>query len=121
MRVLVCGGRNFDDLPFLDRKLDELHAQYGFTTVIHGGASGADQMAHFWAGFNGLSTDVYLADWKRHGKSAGPRRNQQMIDHGKPQLVIAFAGGRGTDDMKKRALAAGVGVLTLTKECTTVG
>jgi hypothetical protein len=58
----------------------------------------------------GLSIEVYPADWKKHGRSAGPIRNQHMLDVGKPNLVIAFPGGRGTADMMKRAEKAGIEV-----------
>jgi YspA, cpYpsA-related SLOG family len=115
MRVLVCGGRSFDDLPLLDRTLDELHAGRPITTVIHGGAAGADTMAHFWAGAAGVPIDVYLARWKEHGKAAGPIRNQRMLDEGKPDLVVAFPGGRGTADMIRRAERAGVPVRAVAK------
>jgi hypothetical protein len=49
-------------------------------------------------------------DWKRHGPAAGPMRNQRMLDWG-PDLVVAFAGGKGTADMVRRARAAGVDVI----------
>jgi UDP-N-acetylmuramoylalanine-D-glutamate ligase len=54
--------------------------------------------------------EVYPADWKLHGKSAGHIRNQQMLDESKPDIVIAFPGGRGTANMIKRAKKAGVEV-----------
>jgi hypothetical protein len=110
MRVLVCGGRSFDDLPLLDRTLDELHAERPITAVIHGAAAGADTMAHFWAGAAAVPIDVYVAQWKKHGRAAGPIRNQRMLDEGKPDLVVAFPGGGGTADMIRRAERAGVPV-----------
>jgi hypothetical protein len=48
------------------------------------------------------------------GKAAGPIRNQRMIDEGKPDLVIAFPGGRGTADMVSRAKKAGIPVQEIT-------
>jgi hypothetical protein len=54
--------------------------------------------------------DVYVAQWKKHGRAAGPIRNQRMLDKGKPDLVVAFPGGRGTADMIRRAERAGVPV-----------
>jgi hypothetical protein len=116
MRVLICGGRAFDDLPFFDSTMDKLHERHRFSVVVHGGASGADAMAHFWAGFNSLPIEVYHADWKRHGKAAGPIRNQRMIDQGKPDLVVAFPGGRGTADMLRRARAAGIAAHSFEQE-----
>lgn len=114
MRVLVCGGRTFSNLPLLDRELDVYHRMYGFTALIHGGAGGADQAAHFWAGFNRVPIHVYHARWDTEGKAAGPLRNQRMLDEGKPDFVVAFPGGRGTADMVRRAKAAGVKVIEVT-------
>ena len=55
--------------------------------------------------------EEYPADWKKYGKSAGPLRNQRMIDEGKPDLVVAFPGGVGTADMISRAKAYNISVL----------
>ena len=43
-------------------------------------------------------------------KSAGHIRNQVMLDKGKPDVVVAFPGGRGTADMVRRAEGAGIEV-----------
>jgi len=51
------------------------------------------------------------AKWSKHGRAAGPIRNQEMIDECKPDLVVAFPGGRGTADMVRRAKAAGIRVI----------
>jgi hypothetical protein len=42
------------------------------------------------------------------GKTAGPLRNQRMLDEGKPDLVVAFPGGGGTKDIVRRAVKAGL-------------
>ena len=47
-------------------------------------------------------------DWKKYGKKAGPLRNQQMLEEGKPDLVVAFPGGNGTADMVRRAKKANI-------------
>lgn len=111
MRVLVCGGRGFDDLVLFDHTMDELRRHNPISAIIHGGAPGADTMASFWAGFACIPIEVYHANWAKHGKAAGPRRNQRMLDEGKPDLVVAFPGGRGTADMVRRAKAAEVQVM----------
>lgn len=108
MRVLVCGGRTYDDFTHLQKTLDEIDALMPITELIHGGARGADRLADYWARSRGLTPRVFLADWDEHGKAAGPIRNQKMLDKGKPDLVIAFPGGRGTADMVSRAMKAGV-------------
>ena len=120
MRILVCGGRDFEDRNLLYRTLDEITPrtepdEYGNdmpknVTIISGMARGADTIAVDWAVINWCGIDEYPADWRKHGRKAGPIRNQQMIDEGKPNLVIAFKGGNGTNDMVKRAIRAGIEV-----------
>ncbi|WP_068458962.1 DUF2493 domain-containing protein [Hyphomicrobium sulfonivorans] len=109
MRVLVCGGRDFSDAAAVSRELDAL-ALSGPLTLIEGGAFGADRLARLWALRKGLEVVTFPANWKLHGKAAGPLRNQEMLDAGRPDLVVAFVGGRGTADMVRRARAAGVKV-----------
>jgi hypothetical protein len=54
--------------------------------------------------------ETYEADWESHGRAAGPIRNAKMLIEGKPDYVIAFPGGYGTLDMKKKAIKAGLEV-----------
>lgn len=117
MKILVCGGRNFADWDYLNDRLNSWLDSLLFKDVpelIHGGCKGADILAQKWAdneeGDGQISTRVFPADWSKNGLAAGPIRNQQMLDEGKPDLVLAFAGGKGTDDMCRRARAAGVEV-----------
>lgn len=111
MRVLVTGGREYADATAVASVLDALREAHGRLTVIQGGASGADALARQWCG---KQSSVHMinepADWHTHGRAAGPIRNQRMIDEHKPELVIAFSGGRGTADMVRRARAAGITV-----------
>jgi hypothetical protein len=107
MRVLVCGGRDFADGELLSETLNRI----GVTVLIHGAARGADSMAASWAAARQISAESYPADWHRHGKAAGPIRNKQMLDEGKPDLVVAFAGGRGTANMIRQARAARIRVI----------
>jgi hypothetical protein len=110
MRVLVCGGRTYVDREALYAMLDRLHTEHHFTVLIAGGARGADALAYEWATSRGVPTKVYVADWKL-GPKAGPIRNRQMLDDGKPELVIAFPGGKGTAGMVAIARRAGVTVI----------
>jgi predicted Rossmann-fold nucleotide-binding protein len=110
-RVLVCGGRNFSDAEFLNAELDRLHAEHGFTVVIEGCAKGADQLAGLWADTRGIEHLKFPADWEKHKRAAGPIRNEQMLRDGKPDLVVAFPGGRGTAHMIRIAQVARVWVI----------
>lgn len=81
--------------------------------LIHGGARGVDQMAGMFGIGCGMEVVEFKADWNRYGKRAGPIRNQQMLDDGQPDLVVAFPGGGGTADMVRRSKARGVPVIEI--------
>lgn len=107
--MLVCGGRDFFDNATIARVLDSVSPP--IRVLINGGAPGADRGAWLWSKRKAdVRREMYLADWGLHGRAAGPIRNQRMIDEGKPDLVVAFPGGRGTADMVRRARAAGIPV-----------
>lgn len=113
MRVLVCGGHNFNDTAKVYRELNAIHEKTPITCIIEGGAHGADAIGHMWGmTTEGVSISRFNADWKTYGKRAGPVRNQQMLDDGQPHLVLAFPSpdSRGTYDMIDRAKKAGVEV-----------
>jgi hypothetical protein len=109
MRVLICGGRDFRDGAMLSDALVPYRGKA--KVVIHGDATGADRLADKWGKIWGALVLPFPADWTTHGRAAGPIRNQQMIDEGKPDIVIAFPGGRGTADMVRRAEKAGIEVI----------
>lgn len=107
MRLLVCGGRNFDEWRVLARALNELVVKP--TVLMQGGATGADAMGKKWAETQGIPVITFPANWHQ-GKKGGPLRNEFMLREGKPDLVMAFPGGSGTADMIRKAMAAGVRV-----------
>lgn len=111
MRVLVCGGRNYTDYEKLAAVLDELDLNERFTTLIEGGAKGADSLAKNWAVIRDIIVEEYKANWDTYGKSAGWIRNTEMLVKGKPDLVIAFPGGKGTHNMIRQATQAGIKVI----------
>jgi hypothetical protein len=111
MRILVCGGRDFNNYDLLSKTLYE-HALPD-SVIIQGCASGADEMAWDWAKANAYKYESYPANWNKYGKRAGYIRNTQMLNEGKPDLVIAFPGGKGTQMMINLAEAAGVPVVKI--------
>jgi hypothetical protein len=122
--IIVCGGRDFNDRDLLINTLADICDGRGWNQdpnkdglclpdvrIISGGAPGADRLAVSWAIANWCAFKEYPADWSR-GKSAGPIRNQAMLNE-KPDLVVAFPGGRGTADMVRRAKAQGFDVVEI--------
>ena len=110
IKVLVCGGRDYDNKIGVFGILGATHETLGIQTVIHGNAKGADSLADEWARENSVEVIPCPADWETHGKAAGPIRNLEMLQH-KPDLVIAFPGGNGTKDMVDKAKREGIPVI----------
>jgi len=120
VRLLVTGGRAYANRTVLGNLLDMLH--WGFPELVIGCGydpksekyQGADQLAFEWAKARKVPGRAFPADWAGRGKAAGPERNQRMLERFRPERVLAFptpgAENRGTKDMMRRAIAAGVKV-----------
>ena len=108
----MCGGRGYNDHARVFEVLDSI----GPSVVIHGGAPGADAIAGKWAKSRGAECEVFPADWLRYGRSAGPIRNRKMIMDGKPDLVVALPGGRGTQNMLAVARKVGCRILVIPEQ-----
>ena len=65
--------------------------------IIQGGARGADAAAAEFAAQSGCYGEEFAAEWEKHGRAAGPIRNQRMLDDGRPDLVVAFRAGHPVD------------------------
>ena len=117
MKILVCGGRDLFDYIWFDHQLSIIYSSLcegedpDKVVVIQGEAKGADMLAKGWAKSLNFEIESYPADWRKYGHTAGPIRNQQMLDEGNPDFVVAFPGGNGTKDMVNRANKAGIEVI----------
>tara|TARA_R110002167_G_C12707228_1_gene655135 strand:- start:31267 stop:31620 length:354 start_codon:yes stop_codon:yes gene_type:complete len=111
MKILVCGGRHYQNHEFLDETLDAISMELQqVVCIIQGGATGADSLARKWAEDRMLPVMEFPANWHRLGKAAGPIRNEWMVEYGEPDLVVAFPGGRGTANMVRLATEAAIAV-----------
>ena len=118
-RLLICGGRyfgsmldpktkkivtNIQDITYFYTKTSEIINNINQDIlIIHGGAKGADTLANEFALENNIPVSVFPANWVKYGKAAGVIRNTQMLEEGKPNLVLAFPGGPGTRNMCMQA------------------
>lgn len=118
-RVLITGSRDWDDCDTIRDQLDHAFAAAGARPmlVVHGACPGgadwhADHIARWMRGI-GLDVDVeqHPADWGRHGKAAGPRRNAHMVNRG-ADVCLAFIkdGSRGASHTACLAEQAGIPV-----------
>lgn len=112
MRLLITGSRFFDDYDVMDKAMKQIRQQHGDEVVlVHGGAAGADVLSGRFAHKYGWEVEEHKANWKRFGPSAGPIRNQEMVDAG-ADLCLAFPRGesRGTRHCMQAAKDAGIPV-----------
>lgn len=128
MIVLVTGGRSYADRAFAFRVLDRVHAQCGIEGIVHGACGwdaddlttfakpirGADGIADAWARERGILAYRFPARWRRLGRRAGPKRNEEMVERllrHPSRGVVAFPGGDGTEGCVELARAAGIDVI----------
>ena len=90
MRAAIIGSRNFNDMGFLEKSispyLDDI------SEVVSGGAKGADSLGASWAKSNGIPANIFLPEWDKHGRGAGPIRNRLIIENS--DVVFAFWDGK---------------------------
>lgn len=99
MRVIIAGGREFSDYNTLKANVLYMLSKQSNITVVCGEARGADALGKKLAIEQGWQVASYPADWDKHGKSAGYRRNELMADNA--DALIAFWDGKskGTKHM----------------------
>lgn len=108
-RILVYGGRDFNDATAVNTCLDVLAYQHGLFVLINGGARGADSLAKAWALQRGFPCITMDAPWQSHyGRSAGHVRNDWMVRYANPTHAVEFPGGAGTRNMRDRLRVAGI-------------
>lgn len=112
--VFVTGGRGYGGRAHVFKTLDTLRPRP--TLVVHGMCcnregelTGADRWANEWACVNGIPVHGYPADWSR-GLKAGPERSRHAINAERPDVVIAFPGGNGTQAALNHAVACNIPV-----------
>ena len=120
MKVLVFGGRDFQDYTLLTGVLDKIEP----THIVHGAAKGADSLAGRYAKEHSIPCTPYPAIWQKKDprtgwtytdRGAGIKRNKRMLADSKPDLLVGFPGGNGTAHMRDHATKAGYKVITVPK------
>jgi hypothetical protein len=120
VRIIVTISRDWDDYDAILAAFYDLTPGLDFAkvTVVHG-ASNMDWFVAGIAHMLGASLEAHRADWGRHGKMAGPLRNQEMVDAG-ADLCIAWIKNKsaGATGCAARAEAAGIEVRRYTRGAT---
>ena len=111
-RVIIAGCRDFAAYELLKERCDYYlqNQKPEDIVIVSGHASGADALGERYAQDRGFQLETYPADWKAHGRAAGPIRNAQMA--AVADALIAFWDGksRGTKNMIDTATKRGLKV-----------
>lgn len=100
-KLIVAGGRDFDDYPLLYSSLDGLLSNKDKTQIeiVEGGARGADRLGCRYAMDRGLAHKRISADWDTHGKKAGIIRNIEMAEYADALAACWDGESKGTAHM----------------------
>ena len=111
MKVAIIGSRTFNDYDKLVNFMTQFINWTQISLIVSGGAKGADALAEKYADAFGIEKLIFPADWEKYGKSAGMRRNQQIVNNA--ELVVACwdLSSKGTKDSINKALKAGKPVM----------
>tara|TARA_R110000803_G_scaffold73439_2_gene137278 strand:- start:1359 stop:1751 length:393 start_codon:yes stop_codon:yes gene_type:complete len=116
MIVLVCGGSDYGHTDHKEQAhiysvLNTLNTDSAIDIVVSSCSKGTDTQAMLWAGDNNIMVHVHSTNWTKYGKSAEPRRNAEMLKSEDVDLVVAFPGSAGTQDMIHKAITKGIEVM----------
>ena len=115
--VIVTGSRSWTSMALI-RKLKAALDELNPDVVVHGGALGADSVAHAWCRTNGKKAFVYFPDYAAHPRGAPLRRNIAMLEDFPEATVLAcpLPGSRGTYHTMKQASARSMEVEMVSHE-----
>lgn len=101
MRLIIAGGRDFNDRELLFDVLNKVILNRSISEVVSGKAKGADTLGEEWAQMNSIKVSEFPANWELYGKGAGHKRNKEMGNYA--DILVAFWDGesKGTGGMIK--------------------
>ncbi len=100
MKVIIAGSRSITDPDLLGECLEQMgHEGWEVTEVVSGGAEGADQLGESWAARCKIPVKQFLPDWGKYGRSAGPKRNEEMAVYADAAIVLWDGVSRGAKNM----------------------
>ena len=98
-KVVVAGGRKFNDYKMLEANLDNLLSKMEDIEIVSGVANGADKLGERYSKERGYKLKQFPADWNTHKYAAGPIRNKQMLDYCDAVIVFWDGVSRGSMNM----------------------
>jgi len=100
-RIIIAGHRRYDNYKQFKHYVSQILKNIDHTKLclISGDAPGADTLTIQYARDNCIPVLVIGADWKLHGKSAGPKRNLLMAQQATHLIAFLAPGSKGTKSM----------------------
>lgn len=108
MRVIIAGGRDFHDYDVVLKAI--ANSGFNIEQVVSGGAKGVDALGERYATENDKLLAVFMADWNRNGRAAGPIRNGKMAEYADALIAIWDGKSKGTKNMIETATKKGMPV-----------
>jgi hypothetical protein len=103
MKVIIAGGRDFNDYTFLKEKCNEVLINHTDVEIVSGGADGADKLGELYAKDFGYQLKRFPANWNKFGPSAGMIRNREMAEYADTLIAFWDEKSKGTGNMIKVA------------------
>jgi len=99
VKLIVAGSREGIPKEAVMFVLDENIDVTDDLIIVSGGARGVDKFGEEWAYNNGVDVVKFPADWKKHGRSAGFRRNADMARFADGLFAFHNGVSKGTQHM----------------------
>lgn len=99
MKVIIAGGRTFNNYDLLRKICDKTLIFQNEIEIVSGNANGADKLGEMYATEKGYPKKIFIADWDKHGKSAGYKRNEEMAKYSDALIAFWDSKSKGTKHM----------------------
>ncbi len=115
MRVIIAGSRQGVELRHIEAAMEYALTRWQAPAVVISGACprGADAAGEAWASARGIPVERYPADWAKHGRAAGPRRNRDMAQVADALLAVRCGDTPGTRNMIAEARRKSLWVIVM--------
>lgn len=101
-KVIIAGSRGFSNYKLLREQCNKFLREKRKTNniiIVSGHARGADTLGEKYAQDEGFALEIYPAQWKKLGKQAGYRRNEQMAEVADALIAFWDGSSKGTKHM----------------------
>lgn len=114
VKMAVIGTRGFSDYEYMKEILE----WYDIKKIISGGAKGADRLAEQYASEKNIPIQIFEPQWDKFGKSAGYKRNIQIVDAADEIVAFWDQKSKGTGHSVKIAEEQGKPVYIYWPSCS---